>query len=126
MADEKIPRRDFLKGAGAGTAAAAALATGFVPAPAEAAPAPAGAPQQPEPDVWLTLTPSEAAFITASVDTLIPADELTPSGTDCGVASFIDRQLAGAYGNGARLYRQGPFVPANADPGYHCAVTRRH
>src|SRR5579864_8227220 len=56
MADEKIPRRDFLKGAGAGTAAAAAMATGL--APAEAAPAPAPA-QQPEPDVWLTLTPSE-------------------------------------------------------------------
>jgi len=123
MADEKIPRRDFLKGAGAGTAAAAAMATGL--APVEAAAAPAAARPQPEPDVWLTLTPSEVAFITAAVDTLIPADELTPSGTDCGVASFIDRQLAGAYGNGARLYRQGPFLPAKPELGYQLALTPR-
>ena len=121
MADEKIPRRDFLKGAGAGTAAAAALATGFGPAEA----APANTARQPELDIWLTLTPSEAAFISAAVDTLIPADELTPSGSDCGVAVFIDRQLAGAYGNGARLYRQGPFLPGKPELGYQIALTPR-
>jgi gluconate 2-dehydrogenase gamma chain len=123
MADEKIPRRDFLKGAGAGTAAAAAMATGL--APVEAASAPAQARPQPDPDVWLTLTPSEIAFVTAAVDTLIPADELTPSGSDCGVAVFIDRQLAGAYGNGAKLYRQGPFLPAKPELGYQLALTPR-
>src|SRR5947208_1021282 len=103
MAGDKLPRRDFLKTAGLGTAAAL---TGGVPlrAPAHAAAAPAG-----EPGIWLTLTPTEQAFVKAAVDTIIPADELTPSGTDCGLATFIDRQLAGGFGNGARLYRQGPF-----------------
>src|SRR5437868_565484 len=98
MADDNIPRRDFLKTAGLGTAAALA---GGVPAvaPAEAAAA------TPEPEIWLALTPTEQAFVKAAVDTIVPADELTPSGTDCGLASFIDRQLAGGFGNGARLYR---------------------
>src|SRR6266404_3551232 len=98
MAEVKLPRREFLKGAGAGAAggAVAALAgTGLAPAPV-----PAPAPTAAEPEVWLTLNATEAAFIKAAVDTLIPADNLTASGSDCGVATFIDRQLAGSYGNG--------------------------
>src|SRR5579871_1261052 len=105
MAGEEFPRRDFLKTAGLGTAAALA---GGVPATAPAEAATAAAP---EPEIWLALTPTEQAFIKAVVDTIIPADELTPSGTDCGLATFIDRQLAGGFGNGARLYREGPFMP---------------
>ena len=108
MADDT--RRDFLKGAAVGTAAALTPAA-VTPAPAQTpAPAAAHAPAAAEPQAWLTLNHTEADFITAAVDTLIPADELSPSGSDCGVAAFIDRQLAGAFGNGARLYRQGPFV----------------
>src|SRR5437588_10344913 len=121
MADDNIPRRDFLKTAGLGTAAALA---GGVPAvaPAEAAAAPVAAP---EPEVWLALTPTEQAFVKAAVDTIIPPDELTPSGTDCGLATFIDRQLAGGFGNGARLYRQGPFLPAKPELGYQLALSPR-
>ena len=125
MTEIKLPRRDFLKGAGAGAAggAVAALAgTSLVP-PAEAAPAPTAA--APEPEIWLTLNATEAAFIKAAVDTLIPADNLTPSGSDCGVAVFIDRQLAGAFGNGARLYRHGPFFPAKPEHGYQLALSPR-
>jgi gluconate 2-dehydrogenase gamma chain len=77
------------------------------------------------PDVWHTLNATEAAFISAAVDTLIPADELTPSGSDVGLAVFIDRQLAGAFGNGARLYRQGPFLPGKPEHGYQLALTPR-
>src|SRR4051812_19722010 len=98
MADEKIPRRDFLKGAGAGAAGAALATTAALPA-TEAVAAPAAAASEAE--VWLALTPTEVEFIKAAVDTIIPAEELTPSGTDCGLAVFIDRQLAGAFGNGA-------------------------
>ena len=116
MAGGEVPRRDFLKTAGLGTAAALA---GGVSSATAANSAP------PDVQVWLTLTPSEAPFIMAAVDTLIPADELTPSGVDCGLATFIDRQLAGAYGNGARLYRQGPFLPAKPELGYQLALTPR-
>ena len=121
MADDTIPRRDFLKGAAVGTAAAL---TPLTPAEAQT-PAPAAAKTAAEPPGWLTLNHTEADFITAAVDTLIPADELSPSGGDCGVAVFIDRQLAGAFGNGARLYRQGPFLKAKPELGYQLALTPR-
>jgi len=39
---------------------------------------------------YLTLTEAEAAFLKAAVDTIIPADELSPSGSECGVVDFID------------------------------------
>jgi gluconate 2-dehydrogenase gamma chain len=39
-----------------------------------------------------------------------PADNLTPNRVDCGLATFIDRQLAGDFGRDDRLY-PGP-VPA--------------
>jgi gluconate 2-dehydrogenase gamma chain len=120
MVDETIPRRDFLKGAIVGTAAA--LATGAA-AQAQSPAAPAPIPVDAEP--LLTLTATEYAFIAAAVDTIIPADELSPSGSDCGVAAFIDRQLAGAYGMGARLYRQGPFPKAKPELGYQLALNPR-
>lgn len=124
MAEVKLARRNFLKGAGAAGAAGAALATGLTACSPEAATTAAAAPA-PEPQVWLTLNATEAAFISAAVDTLIPADELTPSGTEVGLAVFIDRQLAGAFGNGARLYRQGPFLPGKPEHGYQLALTPR-
>ncbi len=93
MADDAILRRQFLAGAGA-------LATTLGPATAaQAQPAPAAPPASPAvaaDEPLLTLTPSEHAFIAAAVDTLIPADELSPSGSACGVDVFIDRQLASA------------------------------
>ncbi|AMN42365.1 gluconate 2-dehydrogenase subunit 3 family protein [Rhodoplanes sp. Z2-YC6860] len=121
-----IPRRDFLKGAGAaGTAVAATLAPVVATTPAVAQQQPAATPAQPAPETWLTLNATEVAFFTAAVDTIIPADELSPSGSDCGVAVFIDRQLAGAYGSGARLYRQGPFLKAKPELGYQLELNPR-
>jgi gluconate 2-dehydrogenase gamma chain len=121
MVDETIPRRDFLKGAMVGTAA---LATGSAaPAAGQTAAVAAATPVDAEP--LLTLTAVEHAFIVAAVDAIIPADELSPSGSECGVAAFIDRQLAGAYGMGARLYRQGPFPKAKPELGYQLALNPR-
>ena len=68
----------------------------------------------------------------AAVDTMIPADELSPSGSDCGVATFIDRQLASAWGGGAKMYRAGPFLKGKPEQGYQLAadaarvLSRRH
>jgi gluconate 2-dehydrogenase gamma chain len=117
-----IPRRSFLLGAGT------AVAAGLSPAanaqtPTVAAAAPAAIAAEPEP--LLTLTPTEHAFVAAAVDTIIPADALSPSGSDCGVAVFIDRQLAGAYGSGARLYRDGPFPKGKPELGYQLALNPR-
>ena len=121
-----IPRRDFLKGAGAaGTAVAATVAAGAAATPAAAQQQPAAAPAaaQHAPETWLTLNATEVAFITAAVDTIIPADELSPSGSDCGVAVFIDRQLGGAWGSGDRTYMQGPWQKGVPTQGYQSPLT---
>jgi gluconate 2-dehydrogenase gamma chain len=128
--DEKapLPRRNFLLGAG--TAVAAGLAQ---TAPAEAqqpkaappVPAPASTAAANDPEPFVTLTAPEAAFIIAAVDTLIPTDELSPRGSDCGVAVFIDRQLGSAWGGGAKMYRSGPFRKGKPEQGYQLALTPR-
>jgi gluconate 2-dehydrogenase gamma chain len=124
VTEETIPRRKFLLGAGiAGTA----VATGFTQAePAAAAaqaPAAAAAPAAAQPEPLLALNETEHAFVVAAVDTLIPADELSPSGSDCGIATFIDRQLASAWGGGAKMYRAGPFHKGKPEQGYQLALT---
>jgi gluconate 2-dehydrogenase gamma chain len=133
MTDKKIPddtspiaRRNFLLGAGT------AVAVGLAPAaPAEAqtpsAATPPAADKAPaaNSEPLLTLTATEHAFFVAAADTIVPADELSPSGSECGVATFIDRQLAGAYGSGARLYRDGPFPKGKPELGYQLALTPR-
>jgi gluconate 2-dehydrogenase gamma chain len=127
MADDALPRRKFLLGAGlAGTAAAAGLtpATPVEAQTAQPASAPAAKPAT-EPPTYLTLSATEVAFISAVADTMIPADELTPSGTECGVVTFVDRQLASAWGGGAKMYRSGPFHKGKPEHGYQLPLTPR-
>ncbi|MEW6449938.1 MAG: gluconate 2-dehydrogenase subunit 3 family protein [Pseudomonadota bacterium] len=128
--DASIPRRQFLKGAGAAGTAVAAAFSQTSQAEAQNAPKPAAAPASaPVPtgheNERLTLTNAEWDFIVAAVDTLVPADELSPSASDCGVATFIDRELAGAYGAGDRMYRQGPFHKGKQGQGYQLPLTPR-
>jgi gluconate 2-dehydrogenase gamma chain len=118
-----IARRNFLLGAS--TAVAAGLApNGAAQAQQPPAPAGASAPAN-EPSTHLTLTETEVAFFTAAADAMIPADELTPSGSDCGIVTFIDRQLASAWGGGAKMYRNGPFRKAKPEYGYQLPLTPR-
>ncbi len=128
MADTSIPRRGFLKGAGiAGAGVAATLSGSPSQAQQPAGPGTATKPASntPSNEPFLALTATEAAFLGAVVDTLIPADKLSPSGSDCGLVTFMDRQLAGAWGNGARLYRSGPFVQGKPEQGYQLPLTPR-
>jgi gluconate 2-dehydrogenase gamma chain len=114
-----------LLGAGiAGTAAAAGLAAKAQTAPPAAQTTPAAASAT-EPVTYLTLSAIEAAFVSAVADTMIPADELSPSGTDCGVVAFVDRQLASSWGGGARFYRAGPFRKGKPEHGYQLPLTPR-
>jgi gluconate 2-dehydrogenase gamma chain len=73
--------------------------------------------------VYLCFNPEEADFVEALVDHMCPPDDLTPGGTDCGLAVFMDRQLAGAFGQGDRLYLRGPFRPGLAEDGYQMPLT---
>jgi gluconate 2-dehydrogenase gamma chain len=123
VTEETIPRRRFLLGAGvAGTAVAAGLGQTDPTAAQAQAPA-AAAPATPQPEPLLTLNETEHAFVVAAVDTLIPADELSPSGSDCGIATYIDRQLASAWGGGAKMYRAGPFHKGKPEQGYQLPLT---
>ena len=121
------PRRDFLiksfvGAAGAATAAiplvgqaqagsAAAAAPGVAPAAAEA---PAG---------YAWLRPGEQVFVEALVNHLCPADKLTPNGMDMGLNIYFDRALAGNWGQGDRLYLQGPFKKGSPNQGYQLGMT---
>src|ERR671915_96078 len=98
MGTEALPRRIFLKQVASASGVLAIGVAGAAKA-ALAADPPVG---------YQSLSPEEGAFTEALVNVMCPADGLTPSGVDCGLASFFDRQLAGGFGRGDRLYRQPP------------------
>ena len=84
----------------------------------------AGEPPRPvNPLGWYFFTPGEAATIEAIVDRFIPGDHLSPGGKDSGCAVFIDRQLAGSFGQSSRLYTKGPFMPGLPTQGYQGDLT---
>ena len=79
-------------------------------------------PEQP-PTAYLSLGPEEAAFVEALVNVLCPADEFSANGVDCGLAVYIDRQLAGPYGQGDRRYLRGPFKRGKPELGLQLPLT---
>src|SRR5215467_7269976 len=95
-----IARRNFLLGA------STAVAAGLAPTAAAQAQQPAAA---------------AAADATGSE----PTTYLTLTGSDCGIVTFIDRQLASAWGGGAKMYRNGPFRKAKPEYGYQLPLTPR-
>ena len=48
---------------------------------------------------WLYFTADEALAVEAIADRLIPSDDSGPGGKQAGCAVFIDRQLAGSFGD---------------------------
>jgi gluconate 2-dehydrogenase gamma chain len=114
----KQDRRVFLKTLGA------ASMTGAAPAGAAAAPSTDSARAAAEPiETYVYLSTAEVAFLEAALARLIPADELGPGAKEAGVAVFIDRQLAGAFGTMAREYRQGPWSEGTPQQGYQSRLT---
>jgi gluconate 2-dehydrogenase gamma chain len=75
------------------------------------------------PDGWKYFTAHEAATVEAFIDRLIPADELSPGGKDCGCAVYIDRQLAGPAGRFEGRYMAGPFQKGTKQQGPQSAET---
>jgi gluconate 2-dehydrogenase gamma chain len=120
-----VGRRQFLGGAGvAGAAAAAAHAlTPVAPAQAQAPAQTTATPEAQQPAGYTFFKPQEVLFIEAVVDHMVPKDELTPSGTDLGIATYIDRALAGSWGKGDRLYMQGPWGRGTPNQGYQLPLT---
>ena len=75
------------------------------------------------PGGWLFFTPKEAATMDAVADRFIPADDLSIGGREVVCILYLDRQLAGSYGQSSRLYMQGPFKPALPTQGYQAQAT---
>ncbi|MFL6035221.1 MAG: gluconate 2-dehydrogenase subunit 3 family protein [Gaiellaceae bacterium] len=100
----------------AGAVSAAGVAAGGVIAAAgEADDTPKDAP----PPALKFLSKWEFELITAMADTIWPTDDLGPGARVAGVGYYIDGQLAGAWGQGHRMYLNGPFfTPADTGHGW--------
>lgn len=109
----KISRRSFFKLAGATVAARAMESHAAVPVSHEAS----------RQAAYIFFNPEEASFIAAAVERLIPADETGAGAIDAAVPEYIDRQLAGAWGAGDRLYRSGPWREGTSTQGYQLSYT---
>jgi gluconate 2-dehydrogenase gamma chain len=134
-----ISRRSMIKVTGAvgATMLPFATATGHAPAEAEhghehnelpapsaasnvSSPEAAGSPQQ---TTYLFFNTEEAAFIEAAVARLIPKDAQWGGALEAGVPNYIDKQMAGAWGAGERLYRSGPWLAGTPSQGYQLPFT---
>jgi gluconate 2-dehydrogenase gamma chain len=119
-------RRHFLKRvAGATTALPFVGAAAANNAAAQTAPVATSAPAAKTAPVlgYASFSPDEAAFVEAMVNVMCPADQYTPNGVDCGLATFIDRQLAGDFGRGAKRYLRGPWGVGKPQHGYQLPMT---
>jgi gluconate 2-dehydrogenase gamma chain len=109
----EISRRTVLKAAGlVGVAVLPQSRAAAAPKPADT-----------QPVTYLFLNSEEAAFVEAAVSRLIPDDDQWPGAVKAGVPSYIDKQLAGAWGAGERLYRSGPWRPGTPSQGYQLPFT---
>src|SRR5580692_2479307 len=122
-----VRRRLLLGGAVAGIACAAAAAIhdgelgappqtfrGTVPWQEGTADAPPGVSGS----GYVFFTPAEVAFIEAAVGRLIPDDAVGPGAVEANVPFFLDRQLAGKFGQGDHFYLGGPWPKGTSEQGY--------
>lgn len=127
--NEQKPRRDFLIKSMLGAASAAGAAVLPLQASAQvAAQAGSNAPVTANPVItqaagYAWLRPAEQTFVEALSNHMCPADSRSPNGVEIGVPIFFDRALAGAWGQGDRLYLQGPFQKGTPNQGYQLGMT---
>jgi gluconate 2-dehydrogenase gamma chain len=124
MSETKIGRREFLASVSV-VGAASASGQALAPVAAEAQTGSQATPAQHPAEAagYAYLKPVEQAFVEALVDHMIPKDELTGSGTELGLATYIDRALAGSWGKGDRLYKDGPWQRGTPNQGYQLPLT---
>ena len=124
MSQNSQNRRNFLKSAAVGGAAMGVGATGVTNvAQAQAKKNSLPLTNMNQNPGYLFFNLDEQAFIEAVVDHMIPADELSPSGTQMGVNIYIDRSLASGWGKGERLYLKGPWKKGLPNQGYQLPLT---
>lgn len=119
---DKLSRRALIRRIGVASLlplvpAAPAVAETSRPGEADAA---RGKPPR---NAYLFLNAREAAFLDAACAQLIPSDDSGPGAREANVVNYIDKQLAGAWGAGERLYRSGPWRAGSASQGYQLPFT---
>jgi len=80
-------------------------------------------PSVPQATSYIFFNSIEAVWVEAAVNRIVPADDLGPGGVDLGIVAFIDGQLAGAYGQGAKTYLQGPWPAGTPEQGWQTRLT---
>jgi gluconate 2-dehydrogenase gamma chain len=123
---DEVKRRDLLKTIGLGALALGtacknedtreqAASVGATPRPSGLSPA--------EPHAYTYLDASEVAFLEAAVARLVPEDATGPGALKAGCVHFIDRQLAGGYGSGAKWYMHGPWGESAPEQDYQLPLS---
>jgi gluconate 2-dehydrogenase gamma chain len=103
--------------------AVAGLATAVAPT-LLVSPAADAASRAPAPLALQFLTEWEFDYLTAMAETIWPTDDLGPGARVAGVGYYIDGQLSGSWGQGHRLYLNGPFfTPADTGHGWQIPLT---
>jgi gluconate 2-dehydrogenase gamma chain len=112
-----VRRREFLAGAAillfSATRVGAATISGQLPWTPNAGSPPSRTRLGP----WEFFTGEEGRAMEAIADCVIPPDPETPGGREAGCAVFIDRQLAGPYGQQDGLYIRPPFLKGTKSQG---------
>ncbi len=72
---------------------------------------------------FVFFTATEAAFIEAAVGRLIPDDPIGPGALEANVPFFLDRQLAGKFGQGDHYFLGGPWPKGTPEQGYQSRFT---
>lgn len=127
----RMGRRGFLKVVGAATAIplAASPAVAFAQNASSSAmssmqmPAQASEPAAEPKAGYQFFNVNESPFVEAAVDTLIPHDDVGPGALELGAAIYIDRQMAGAYGKGDRMWLGGPYGTGVPQQGWQFSMT---
>jgi len=117
-----LTRRYMLKATGAIGASMLSAGSGAAAA-AQGLDASSSGAAHAAPTTYVFFNREEAAFIERAVARLIPADAKWPGAFEAGVPNYIDKQLAGAWGAGERLYRSGPWRPGTPTQGYQLPFT---
>lgn len=135
MAKEKknYSRRDFLKTSGiaAGALIGGGVIGGIIGANVNDNASPTDSPATGEEGAaggvrGLVFFKNDAEFqiLARATERIFPEDDLGPGAIGLGVPYFIDRQLAGAYGENSREYMQPPFFEGEATQGYQSRLKR--
>jgi gluconate 2-dehydrogenase gamma chain len=112
----KVTRRAFVTTLGAASAIPAALAAAADGSTAKKS-------ENSSKITYLFFNASEAAFVEAACERLIPSTDDGVGALEAGVPNYLDKQLGGAWGAGERLYRSGPWSAGSPSQGYQLPFT---